>query len=105
MVEIVNPWFVPGLVAGLVGTVVAFVVFIQRPGAIQNRAVALFVWLTGLGWAVFYGPDAFGYHWHTQSFKTAYLAWTLALLGYLWVLSTLDSPLARPLAKRAVRIA
>jgi hypothetical protein len=106
VVQIVNPALLPALVAGFTGMLIALWIFGRRPDETQHRAVAVFLWSVSFGWAVSYGLSAI----ETAAgpilaprYKTAYFAWSLGLIAYLWLISTLQSPYARPLARRSVR--
>ncbi|HVM45427.1 MAG TPA: hypothetical protein VM582_05775 [Candidatus Thermoplasmatota archaeon] len=106
MVEVEVLWAaIPALLAGLTGAVIAAWIFSRRPGSTEHRAVAMFVWTISFGWAVSYGLSAFGdaagAFWR-PAFKTAYFSWSLGLVAYLWIVSTLPTPVARGLARPAV---
>lgn len=94
------------VVGAAVGLAMSAVLLLTRPDRAQNRYLVLFFSTLELGFALNNGArgllddPALVY----AAGVTARVAWPLAALGAVLFLSTLDTPLTRPLAKRPVKV-
>lgn len=101
-----NPWALPFLLAGGATIALGLVVFLQRPDRAQNRALAVLfltngVFTAGEGLIALSDDPRLAY-------AVLYNYWRLLLVllaAYIAFLSTLETPLARPMGSRAVQFA
>ncbi|HLE96650.1 MAG TPA: hypothetical protein VI997_04700 [Candidatus Thermoplasmatota archaeon] len=102
-----NPFGFPGVLTGAAALAIAGLVYFTRASRFQNRVLALVLFLEAT-----VAVTGTGLMFLTDSYATAYAlqaVTVVALLSiapaYLAFISTLDTPLARPLRARAVRTA
>lgn len=102
-----EPWALLGFASGALSWSLAAVIYGTRPDRPQNRLLALFLALAGSAWFLSSGfqqvqADA---RWAYAALVTAFAAHVASHCVHLLFLSTLPSPMVRPLRHPAVRIA
>ncbi len=99
-----SPWAMVYLLAGLAGIAAAATVFLLRPHALQNRLLALALFVEGLifttVWVTWSAGDPGDAYASRIINQVLVWGWTFT---YLMFLGTLDTPLARPFSGRMVR--
>lgn len=101
-----NPWAIPSLLVVVGAFTLAGIVYFTRPRRAQNRLLASYLALEGATflWLSVLGPSSGNERTAFAVFGTGYAVWPWVLVLYLLFLSTLPTPLVRPLRRRWVRL-